>query len=245
MALKGATVGAAVIVGTLWFYRRSPIEIHSSVPYYAYGAWVRMAIPLLFITGQFAVLKRTDTIMIGALIGTDEAGFYVVAGRISDLVLFVYVVASGILAPLISELHAADRSEELQRVLAFATRGIFLATLAAAIAIAVLGRFGLGIFGPEFSVAYAALLILVVGNLLHGAWGVAGYVLSMTGHQTTAALFGGAAVLMNLALNATFIPRWGMAGAASATAIATAMWHLGMSLYVWRRLGIRTTVAFV
>ncbi len=243
MALKGAAVGAAVILGALWLYRRSPVQTRLSVPEYHYGTWLRVALPQLFIAGQFALLKRADAIMIGALISTDEAGFYAAASRISDLVLFVYVVASGILAPLISELHSGGRSRELQGLIAFAARSIFVATLVAAAVVGLLSGFGLSLFGSEFLVAHPALLILMLGNFLHVIWGLAGFVMSMTGHQTTAAWFGGAAVLMNLALNAALIPRWGMAGAATATAIATTMLHLGMSLYVWRRLGIRTSVA--
>ena len=100
----------------------------------------------------------------------------------------------------------------------------------------------LGLFGPEFTRGYWALAILTVGQLVNASVGSVGFLMSMTGHQREAArVFAGAAVL-NVVLNASLIPLWGINGAAIATATTTIIWNVALALYVWRRLGVRATI---
>jgi O-antigen/teichoic acid export membrane protein len=62
--------------------------------------------------------------------------------------------------------------------------------------------------------------------------------LNTTGHQDSVAwIFGGSAV-MNIVLNAILIPRFGIVGAASATAISTAVYNVWFFVLARRRLKI-------
>ena len=47
---------------------------------------------------------------------------------------------------------------------------------------------------------------------------------------------------LNVALNLLLIPSYGMAGAAAATAVTTAVWNLAMLVYGWRVLHINPTM---
>ena len=86
----------------------------------------------------------------------------------------------------------------------------------------------LGIFVSDFTAGYVALLVLLAGQLINAVSGPVGYVMTMTGHQHRAARIIGVCAFVNIVLNAMLIPLFGMSGAASATAITTAMWNLMM-----------------
>ena len=63
----------------------------------------------------------------------------------------------------------------------------------------------------------------------------------MTGHERAAARIMALCVAANIALNAALIPLWGLAGAATATALATAMRNLLMLAYTRRVLNINAS----
>ena len=64
----------------------------------------------------------------------------------------------------------------------------------------------------------------------------------MTGLQNKAALGVGLSAVLNIVLNAIMIPLWGLEGAAIATAISTVSLAIVMSVWVYKKLSIRTTI---
>jgi len=53
-------------------------------------------------------LNRTDIVMIGAITGTEAAGFYSAAARIAELVIFGLNAVNTIAAPIIPNYAAQD-----------------------------------------------------------------------------------------------------------------------------------------
>ncbi|MBA7669784.1 hypothetical protein ES703_77918 [subsurface metagenome] len=100
------------------------------------------------------------------------------------------------------------------------------------------------VFGPEFTQSHTPLAILAVGQLVNAGMGSVGFLLNMTGHERDVArtllITAGLNILLNLAL----IPPFGMAGAASATAVSLALWNFILYQLVKIRIGINST-AFV
>lgn len=236
-ALAASTVAFAV--GAYWQRRALPGEMHAHAPVYRDRLWLGVAAPLLLLIGLNLVSSRLDVILLGMLAPIEQVGIYSAASRVADVVVFGLVSSNAVVAPLIARLHATGRHDELQRMVALAAKGICLLTLPLALLLLLFGRPILGLFGSGFEAGYPVLVILICGQLVNALAGPVGYLMTMTGHQNRAAAIVGMAALLNLLLNLLLIPRWGMLGAAVATAASTASWNLLMLRFVHKELAIR------
>jgi O-antigen/teichoic acid export membrane protein len=141
---------------------------------------------------------------------------------------------------MIARLYAAGEIERLQRVVTTAARAVLLVSLPIAAPLILFGDWLLSFFGPNFTTGRTALAILTAGQLFNVAIGSVGQLLVMTGHEGDAARGIGIGALLNIVLCAALIPRWGMEGAATATATSTIAWNLLMAVWVYKRLRIRS-----
>jgi O-antigen/teichoic acid export membrane protein len=97
------------------------------------------------------------------------------------------------------------------------------------------------LFGAQYLPAGTSLIILAAVNTLCAASGSASTILTMTGHERDVAIWGGGTALLNVVLNALFIPRWGIEGAAIATAITAVLRNALLVFRSYTRIGIHTT----
>ncbi len=226
------------------FWNRSVLtrEQSTAPPEYETGLWVRTAVPLLMISGFHMVLNQTDTLMLGMIRTTGEAGAYAVASRVTQLIFLGQWAVNAIAAPMISELHHGGEKARLQETASYAARAAFMVTVPLAFGLVFFGRQVLAFFGSEFTIAWPAVAILGAGMLLNVLCGSVGLLMTMTGHQNeTSKVLGGAAVL-NIILNAVLIPLFGLIGAAIATAFTAALWNIALVVLVRKRLGIRPSL---
>lgn len=242
MALNLASGGVALAVTYLALRRVVPDALRNAVPRSERPYWLRVAGPLLLINGVNIAMQRTDILLVGGLLGASEAAIYASASRIATLIQFGLAAVNAWAAPLISDLQARGDRRGLQRLLWLAARGIFAFTLPLAAGVALFGHELLGIFGPEFPAAYTALVILAVGQVVNALVGPVGTLMTMTGNQDTAAWILALHAVLNLALNVILIPRFGIEGAAVATALTRVSWNVVMALVAWRRLRLRATI---
>jgi O-antigen/teichoic acid export membrane protein len=100
------------------------------------------------------------------------------------------------------------------------------------------------VFGAEYESAYVPLVILCVGQLVNASMGSVGALLNMTGHErdTTKSIL--VAAVVNVALNLSLVPHWGIIGAAVATASTLTVWNLIMWHKVRARIGIEPSLFF-
>jgi len=232
----------AFVVGTIWLIRALPVEIHSAAPVYLSKEWLKVSLPLFFMSGMSMILNQTGIVLVGLIVDTENAGVYAVSVRISGLIIFGLLAANMILAPMISELYSTKKYRELQRLITLSARGIFVFTLVIGIGLAVFGKYLLGLFGEDFVAGYISLLILLSGQAVNALTGSVGLLMAMTGHQKEAAKIIGASAVLNIFLNLLFIPAMGMSGAAISTAISLAVVNLAMLYTVWCRLNINPTI---
>jgi O-antigen/teichoic acid export membrane protein len=145
-------------------------------------------------------------------------------------------------AHLFSAAFTRGDSGELQRL----CRQVATATLAiAAIALAIIvgaGDWLLDMFGHGFGAGYTPLVILAAGVFARVAAGPAEDMLNMTGNGDVSASTYLAIVVVNVVLAAALIVPFGLNGAAIASAISLALRALWLSLAVWRRVRVRTSI---
>lgn len=237
-----ATIVSVFLIGTVLLRKAMPEPVRRARSAYAERRWLKVSLPLLLMAWMHLILKHTDIIMLGAIRGSDQAGIYSAASRISNLVIFALMAINAILAPMVSELYHTGRMEELQRIVTLAARAIFAFTLMVSIILALFGKFALSLFGPEFVVTYVPLLILLCGQIVNALAGSVGLIMTMTGHQNQAGAIFAVSAAVNIILNALLIPLLGLIGAAISTAFTMVLWNITMLVYVQRRLGINSTV---
>lgn len=242
LAMNGLAVFLAYLLGRYWQQRAMPVQVQTSPAVTQSREWLRIAIPLSLIAGMHLLIARLDIILLGALIGHEQAGHYAAASRVADLIVFALASANVIVAPLIAGLHVRNDVAGMQQMLTLLAKGVSLLTIPLVIMVGLFGQPILGLFGAGYEVAYLPLLILVCGQVINALSGPVDFVLAMTGQQMKMLQILALATGLNLGLNLLLIPPLGLMGAAIATASTTVFWNLFMRRVVRQRLGIDASV---
>lgn len=242
LVTAAATVVMLAVQG-LWFWLRVEPDLRSASHEYETRAWLRVALPLLLIASFAVVLTETDIVMVGAFLGSKEAGIYTAASKTAGVVGLVLLSVNAIAAPMFSSLFAQGRHDDLAQLATKVAKWIFWPTLAISVFLAVAAKPILSLFGPEFPQASWILIALLFGQIVSGAVGSVGYLMTMTGHQSDAARVYAWVAVGHVALNAIAIPTLGALGAAVATTTSISVWNLWLHSLVVKRLDIHPSVA--
>ncbi len=238
--LSAMVVSFLVGGGLLW--RTVPGAVWRAAPEYAPRSWLAGALPLLLLATLQIVNARVDIIMLGSMRGAVDVAIYNVVSQGALLVSFVLVAASGALSPVVARLYAEGEKRRLQRLVTRGSRAILGASLPIGLLLMLFGEPFLGLFGEQYLPGYAALLVLVTGQLLNAAFGAVGVLLTMTSHGGLAARGAALGMIINIALNALLIPWYGIVGAAVASMLTLLLWNAVFAYFVHRSIGIRATV---
>ena len=174
--------------------------------------------PLLFTYLLGPLLLWTDTIVLGLLRNTEEVGIYGAAQRTGLLASIVISSFIALFAPTIADLFNREKISDLNSLLKGVSKWVFAINLPLCVWLILFSKFILNLFGPDFSIGSHALVILVLGWIVHSSMGLLGIVLTMSGRSKLHLINTSSLLLINVLLNFYLIPKWGMAGAALATA---------------------------
>jgi len=204
--------------------------------------WRRVSTPLLFVAGANMLLTQIDILMLGLFQTTDASGIYTIASRLAAMSIFATIALGSFGAPLVAELYAEKKLDDLARIIKTMARVAFACLVPAVIFFVFFGEWILALFGAEFVAAYFPLMVLMGGQALAACFGASAIVLTMTEHEDLAARVLVGSVVANVALNALLIPPFAMEGAAIATALTTALPVALMSFLAKKHVGINSTV---
>lgn len=231
---------AVTLFMAVWLWRRATPRLRGVQGAFDRRQLIDTSLPLLWVSAMAFVLTWTDTLLIGVFLQSEAVGLYSVAARVALLTSFVLVAVNAIAAPKFAALYEAREMHALGRL---ARRSALLMTLAASPLLVVLlvwPEWVLWLFGDEFTQASSALRLLAVGQFVNVLTGSVGYLLMMTGHERLMRNTVIVAALLNILLNVTLIPLWGIDGAALATALSVSAMNLLAAWYVFARLSIVT-----
>ena len=243
MILKGISIGVAFGVGVVLLRRQLPVELDGVRQVsYDVSRWTRSLLPFLLISSTHVINARTDILMLGTLSSPEASGIYTVASRGASFITFVLVAVNMPLGPAISRLYSRGDLKTLQQTVQKSTRVVFLASLPMAVILILFNQWFLLLFGSEFLQGGRALVILCCAQLVNALAGSVGTILDMTGHERDSAMGIGISAAINIALNAVLIPRYGLEGAAIATASSIVFWNVFLLFFVHKRVGISSTI---
>lgn len=231
----------ACTVGAILLSVRLLPQVKNIRPSYQAQLWLRSALPMLLIGSMYVVNNQTDTIMLGTLSTTEAVGIYTVANRGAGLITFVLLAFDTAIAPTFASLYSQGNTRQLQKIVTQTCQVVFaVAVLFTAILIGF-GKWLLLIFGSEFVKGQLVLTILSCGQLVNAFTGSVALLLIMTGFDRCTAIGVGISAILNIILNAVFIPLWSAEGAALATAISMVCWNIILIYFAYRKLKINST----
>ena len=151
-----------------------------------FGEVFSIAWPLLIANIAMFGFRYSDVWVLGAFRPEEEVALYGAAVRLGAVVMMPLIVIYAIVPPLIAEMYAQGRREELERTIrTLATLTGIPAFLASVVCIVFASPILSLVYGNYYREGATALALLSVA-FLPGIWaGSGGFALTMTGHQQT------------------------------------------------------------
>ncbi len=216
--------------------RLHPRAADNMLPAYAGPTWRRTMLPLMIITAAEALLNRTGVVLLGWVADTRNAGIYALAFNIAFLVVLPRTAVNALFAPTISDLFVRNDRAALQALVAKVASWTLLGAACIALPVALLAEPLLAMFGQDFGAGVPTLRILLIGQVIAAAAGSQLHLMTMTGHERSAAALLISSTAANAVVSAALIGVLGLTGAAIATTTTLILWNGAMALFVWHRL---------
>lgn len=239
MGIQIVAATTAFACGLFLFFKNRPADLRHAQASAADSRWLKSSIPLGLSAGLQLINGQTDILVLGMFRPDAEVGIYRVAVQMAAVVIFGLQVVNVIQGPHIAHLYAMGDMRRVQKMVTRSAQAILGVTLPAVLVIVVFGETIIRTaFGDKYQAAYLPLVILCVGQLVNAAMGSVGSLLNMTGHERDATMGFFVGAVVNVLLNFSLVPLWGMTGAAVATAATLIVWNLIM----WRQVYVRTGI---
>ncbi|MFB6202761.1 MAG: flippase [Halorhabdus sp.] len=235
--------------------------------------WYRVSIPLgtvslaharsLFAYGRWGVVSRVgwyfyswmDVAIIGYFMTQADVGAYEVAWRMTLVVMLLSRSIATTLFPQASRWDAEDAYERIEDMIRKTITPSMALVIPSFFVTLVYARELLGlVFGPEYTVAWLVLIVLMGEKLLQSVHTILGRSLQAVDRPDLAAYATVASITVNLVLNVALVVEFGILGAAVATAtsfVLNTLLHASfLSRFVtidfpWTEVGWCTAVALV
>lgn len=204
------------------------------------------AIPQSFNLTFNRYITRIDSIMLASFgLAEVDLAYFGTAAYLTSNIGQIRGIFSGALAPVLARLHVrgehAAFEHELGRVCRWTT------TLAAPLVLilVVLRTDVLRLVSESYTGNSLFVAVLLIPPLTNCAYGMAGACLMFTGHSKVTLSNSLCVALLNTGFTYLLIPRYGMLGAAVATALATSITTGLQMIELWRLEGLRIRWAAV
>ena len=181
----------------------------------------KYSLPLLFNSLLAQVIVWTDILMIGYFRSTAEVGIYNVALPTATL---LSIFSGGIIAiffPVMTELLEKKKKKEFKQTLKASSKWIFFINLPIFFILLLFSKQILSfLFGVEYASGSFSLIILSIGYIIFYTFAACNTTLNVIKKTKLNLINTLAAALLNIVLNYTLIPKYGIIGGAIATAVS-------------------------
>lgn len=221
----GAAFVGATVIGIAILLRIGDFDIRGFArrdPTGRYRELLAFSVPIAASGATNVIAQHSDLIILGIIKSSTDVGIYDVTYKMAIFLPLLFTPALGYLfQPIMSRFDAnADlrRMDELYTVM---TRWLVVAAFPVFALFFIFPEQSLGfIFGTNYQSGKTALQILLIGFMIGLLPGMTGNFLTAVGETKLLMFISVGTMLLNVAANIAFIPEFGIAGAAMATAIA-------------------------
>lgn len=184
---------------------------------------VVFSLPLMLSGTMRLTMQQADNFLIGFYLLSSDVGVYDSTYTMGRLLFIVTATVGYLFLPIFSDLHAEDASGQMDRFYKLTAKWMAVLVLPAYLLMLFHPEIVLSTaFGTEYTVGAHSLQLVATGFFIHVAMGITGNGLIAIGGTRSIAMGNAAALVMNLGLNVMLIPRYGITGAAAASAVAYA-----------------------
>lgn len=178
---------------------------------------IRSAMPFGLMAVATLLYYRLGTLLLGAVGSPSATSSYTVASTLAfGLLMVPNAITTGLLPRLSAQSAESDRVKTTRRALRWTVLICLLVSAVAASVAPYVLRYG---FAPRYEDALVPLLVLLAGTVVIGANGILGTILIAHRHATVVAVQVGVSLVVNVALCAALVPRFGADGAAVSTLV--------------------------
>jgi len=219
-------------LGLILYQHKVHKKIFSEIkPRYNYNKLLKFSLPLLFVGIFIKIMGWADTFFLGVFKSTTEVGIYNVAFPLAAAMGMFLTSFGQIYFPLTSELIAKRKYSHVSSSFEVIVRWIFLISFPAFLLMLVFPKDIIKIcFGKEYIAGATALVILIVGYFINVIVGPANQLLKSMNKTKFIFYLNLIVVCMNIVLNIILIPKYGVNGAAIATALSLAIRQIAILL---------------
>lgn len=219
-SLAGAVIALplAAFVGLIYFYfaaRFSSSSPASTRRIYAF------AVPTTAFIGLVALFINADLFLVKVLLQDNVlVGYYTAAGVIARIPYFVLSALGVVMLPIVSGKLSSGQSTN--KFVQDAFRYVLIVLLpSAAVMVATAKPLVMLLYRSEYAAAAIPLAILAVGAAALTLSYLFGIVINAAGRPALSAAVAAGVLALGIALNTALIPKYGLAGAAFATALSS------------------------
>jgi O-antigen/teichoic acid export membrane protein len=170
---------------------------------------------------SFMLCLWVDRLIVGHFRSASDVGIYQACSQSAMVFAIILSGFTSILSPLIVDLMRKEEKARLEELYRVSTKwGLYMSLMVFLLISSAPYQVLSVVFGRDYAPGGTVLVILAFGQLASAGTGAIGPLMIMTGHQNRWLVLSGSALLLNVALNFLLIPRWGITGAAIATATA-------------------------
>lgn len=183
---------------------------------------IRFAVPVAITALSEMAIYDVGTLVIGFFMLSSDVGFYNAADPISRIPLVISLSVSTVLLPATAEAYALKNHELLEEYVTDCLRYSILTVLPLCILISVFSTPIITLlFGSVYTPGAGALSILVIGMSFYSIYMICSSILQGTGNPRLPMIILLVGTALNIGLNAFFVSKMGIIGAAIATTITT------------------------
>ncbi len=244
MMLHSASMAVAFIIGAILLIRNRPVQMKQGAlnANYDSKSWMRSVVPFSISSGVQEINKYVDILILGIWVLASDVGIYRVAIQGALLVVFIQQSMNVYASPYFTKFYELDDFSKLQAIVTMNARISFAGSLVIYLVYVFAGEMIIDFaFGQSYSEAYLPLVILGLGQVINAQFGSVGVLLNMTGHERSVLRVFVITLIINVILNFSFIPFYGIYGAAGATLISIVLRNLLLWNEVRSRLGINSS----
>lgn len=197
------------------------------------------SLPLLFSEVIVQALSWTDTLMIGYFKNAAHVGIYNTAAPTAGLILMIPSALSVLFLPVITTAYAKGLMGNIKTTYRKITKLIIAANLPMLLLMVFFSEDILTfLFGYEYSSGSGALIFLSVGYFISAVTGTSGSILDMFKKTKILMAISIASTLINVGMNYLLIPRYGINGAAFASAISLVVGSVLLSAFSFKSINM-------
>jgi O-antigen/teichoic acid export membrane protein len=178
------------------------------------------SIPQSFSTIINNIVGMTDTLILGYFTMAASIGIYNVALKIAVLGSSILGSFNIMFSPIIADMYQHGKHDELKNLYKTITKWVLTLSFPIFLFFIFFSEAILKIFGSDFVIGSACLIILCIGQVINAMTGPSGLMVLMSGHPYVTLFNSVFTFSMNIALNLMLIPQYGIIGAAVATSVS-------------------------